>query len=600
MQALILAAGMGRRLGNITADKTKAMVEVNGKTLIERTLEAILGAGIKRVVVITGHGADGLQTFVNTFQDRLEIVFVHNPLYETTNNIYSLWLAREYLEADDTILLESDLIFDPEILQEVVSSPAPNLTVVAKFERWMDGTVTLLSGENIVDVIPKKHFKWSDSESYFKTVNIYKFSRQFARRFCVPFLSAYMSAFGRTQYYEEVLTVITALEKTELKAFRVETRKWYEIDDANDLAIAEILFANGDSHLRQYQRLYGGYWRFPQLLDFCYLVNPYFPSRRMVDEFKASLSTLLASYPSGLDVQNTLAARRFDCRPSQVLVGNGASELIKAMLQHTRGEIGVILPTFEEYLKCAGPAASVRKLKPDNVDFSCSVAQIERFSQGLTCLVVVNPDNPTGRMLDRSALTGLIESLGKRGVCVIVDESFADFASAGFSLLNGDFLDAHPWVAVIKSISKSYGIPGLRLGVLACADENLIRSVREKLAIWNINSFGEFFLQILGKYEDEYQRACAALRAERDRFGLRLMELNWLRVVPSEANYFLCQVSRGLSATALTGYLLEQHQMLIKDCTGKAGLEDAEYVRIAIRSEADNERLLAALTALKN
>jgi len=602
MQALILAAGMGRRLGGLTRDKTKAMVEVNGKTLIARMLEGIGAAGIRRTIIVTGHGAAGLRAFVEKIRGDLEVIFVDNPLYETTNNIYSLWLARDHLEADDTLLLESDLIFEPEILREVVDSPARNLAVVARFEPWMDGTVAILDAdENIVDIVPKGLFKWAAADNYFKTVNIYKFSSDFSKRFYLPFLNAYITSFGRSKYYEQALTVITYLSKTELKAYPLRGRKWYEIDDANDLAIAETLFADRSQRLVQYQKRFGGYWRFPGLRDFCYLVNPYFPSRQMIDEIDRSLRVLLTSYPSGLDVQNALAARLFDCDPAQILVGNGASELIRAMLGCVEGEIGVVLPAFEEYARPGPGGPQVRLLRTNGPDFRYGVAELKKFAEGLSMLVIVNPDNPTGHLIGRRDLLALVEHLDRKGTRMLLDESFVDFAdeSAGGSMLTQDVLARFPRLAVIRSISKSYGIPGLRLGVLGSADRKLIHAIRSALPVWNINSLGEFFLQIMGKYKDDYTQACRLLREERARFSQALARVSFLRVINSEANYFLCEVGSGLTATALARQLLDRHEVLIKDCTGKRGLEDGEYVRIAVRDSADNDFLISAVESVR-
>jgi histidinol-phosphate/aromatic aminotransferase/cobyric acid decarboxylase-like protein/choline kinase len=598
MQAIILAAGMGRRLGPITEDKPKAMVEVNGKALIERMFESLKLAGIRRVIIVTGHRAATLKDFATKRNHGLEIIFVDNSQYETTNNIYSLWLARHYLESSDTLLLESDIIFEPEIIDEVVNNPNPNLAIVARFEPWMDGTVTILdANDNIIDMLPKSLFRWANVESYYKTVNIYKFSSEFSRRFYVPFLEAYIASFGDSKYYEQALTIITFLSKTELKAMRLDGRKWYEIDDANDLAIAETLFAEGEEALTRYQRLYGGYWRFPRLRDFCYLVNPYFPSERMTEEFKSNLGVLVSSYPSGFDSQSRLAARVFHCDPSQVLVGNGASELIRVVLSSGNWRIGIVAPTFEEYLMSDRWGGSVGVYYAPPPDFHYGIEELTELAKGLDALVLINPDNPSGHFIGQWQLVRIIERLGAAGVRLILDESFVDFADEpdGASMLRGDVLRRYPSLTVIRSISKSFGVPGLRLGVLASGDEQFISQIKQRLPIWNINSLAEYFLQVCGKYKDDYGDACERLRNERQRFLSALARIPFLRPVPSQANYFLCEVKEGLSATRLTHHLLENHGVLIKDCTGKRGLEHGQYVRIAIRGESDNDFLLSAL-----
>src|SRR5208283_4079148 len=149
----------------------------------------------------------------------------------------------DHLGADDTLLLESDLIFQHQILEKLLADPEPNLAVVSKFEAWMDGTVTMVDEErNIVSVIDKSAFKWKHVEEYYKTVNIYKFSREFSASYYLPFLDAYLKAFGHNQYYEQVLKVLAFLEDVRFKALLVSGKRWYEIDDPNDLSVAETIF----------------------------------------------------------------------------------------------------------------------------------------------------------------------------------------------------------------------------------------------------------------------------------------------------------------------------------------------------------------------
>ena len=201
MQALMLAAGMGKRLGRFTKDSTKCMVPVNGKTLIEYAIEALIELQIKKFVLVVGYKAEVLKEFIaQKFpQERLQglaIEYVENPWYDTTNNIYSLYLARDYLIQDDTLLLESDLIFKHSVLEQVLASNEKNIAVVSKYEPWMDGTCVLMNPSNeIVGMIDKAGFNWNNMEDYYKTVNIYKFSKEFSQNYYLPFLEAYQKAF---------------------------------------------------------------------------------------------------------------------------------------------------------------------------------------------------------------------------------------------------------------------------------------------------------------------------------------------------------------------------------------------------------------------
>lgn len=184
----------------------------------------------------------------------------------------------------------------------------------------------------------------------------------------------------------------------------------------------------------------------------------------------------------------------------------------------------------------------------------------------------------------------------KRGIHLIVDESFLDFACDGeqITLLDNRTLANNPHLVIVKSISKSYGVPGLRLGMIACSDADLVNNVRKDVAIWNINSFAEFYLQIYGKYEKDYKKACQAFMSEREHFFQSLQAVDYLRVIPSAANYFLCEVTGCLSSHELTDRLLE-HDILIKDCGAKQAFQGRNYVRIAVKGRADNERLMEAL-----
>lgn len=304
---------MGRRLGEYTKDNTKCMLPVNGVRLIDRLLTQLSKLELNRVVIVVGYQRQNLIDYIgHRYDDQLKIEYVENPIYDKTNNIYSLALAKDKLQEDDTLLIESDLIFDDGMFKLLTDNPYPNLALVAKYETWMDGTMVRIDSENnIVNFVPKAAFDYNETDNYYKTVNIYKFSREFSQTKYVPFLEAYSKAVGNNEYYENVLRIISFLNSHDLKALPITTEKWYEIDDKQDLDIAEALFADEKDLLRKYYGRYGGFWRFPQMLDFCYLVNPYFPTPRVVDEMRANFQTLLTQYPSGMKVNTIIASKCF-------------------------------------------------------------------------------------------------------------------------------------------------------------------------------------------------------------------------------------------------------------------------------------------------
>ena len=603
MQAIILAAGMGKRLGEYTKNNAKCMVPVNGTPLIDCVLDQLSDLELTKVVIVVGYEGKKLIDYLGDERNGLKIEYVNNPVYDKTNNIYSLALAKNKLQEDDTLLIESDLIFDDGMLRLLVDNSYPNLALVAKYESWMDGTmVSIDKDNNIVNFIPKEAFRYEDTRLYYKTVNIYKFSKEFSRTKYVPFLEAYTKAVGKNEYYENVLRIITFLDSHDLKALPITNEKWYEIDDKQDLDIAEALFADEKDVLRKYYGRFGGYWRFPQMLDFCYLVNPYFPTQRLKDELRANFDTLLTEYPSGMKVNTLIASKCFGVSEDYLSPGNGAAELIKILMESSQGKTGFIRPTFEEYPNRYDKEQQVTFV-PHNDEYRYTADDLMAFfnDKDICQLMLINPDNPSGNFIPKADVLRLAQWSKERGIRLVVDESFVDFSTdyATNSLLSDQILETYPNLVVMKSISKSYGVPGLRLGVLASADKELIARMKKEVSIWNLNSFAEFFMQIYNKHEKDYQKACARFVEERDSFEHHLREIPFLRVFPTQANYFLCEVLPPYTANEIVVRMLKQHNILTRDCSGKTGLNpNKQYMRIAIRNHEDNMRLTEALKKL--
>ena len=600
MQAIILAAGMGKRLGKLTKNNTKCMIELNGKTLIKHALEKLDDVGIRKVILVVGYKKENLISHVGNSYKRIRIEYIENPIYYKTNNIYSLYLAKEKLAEDDTLLLESDIIFEEAILRKVLSDPRESLAVVDKFSSWMDGTCLILDKEDrILDLIPKASFNFQNIDNYYKTVNIYKFSKKFSVNTYIPFLEAYIKTMGNNEYYESVIKLLTGLERQELRALRLTGEKWYEIDDVHDLFNAQILFAkNSEQKLVLIQKRYGGYWRFPRLKDFCYLVNPYFPNQKLLQEIKANLSELISRYPSGLAMQNALAAKVFGVEQENIVVGNGASELIKELAKVIAGKFGIIFPTFNEYAERIGYERIIQYI-PNNPDLKYSIDDLISLSDSdkVDNILLINPDNPSGNFIDIKEIIKLAEKLKIDNKILILDESFIDFSLKGETLIKQEIINNYDNLIIVKSISKSYGVPGLRLGVLVSSNIDILKAIKKEISIWNINSFAEYFMQIIDKYKRDYLLACKQLAEERERFYKELSKVPFLRVIPSEANYFLCEV-KGFTATELTELLLEKYNIFIKDLTGKIGLKNSQYIRISIRNSYDNNYLVEKLKEL--
>ena len=606
MQAIILAAGMGKRLGALTQNNTKCMVKVNGVTLIERLLHQLervkAPAAISRIVIVTGYEGQKLRDYISTLNIQCPIEYVDNPIYATTNNIYSLSLAKEYLLQEDSLLFESDLIFEDKVIDRIIQNPYTSLALVDKFESWMDGTVVTLDEEdNIRRFIPGSKFSHEETEEYYKTVNIYKFSKEFSSSHYVPFLTAYSKALGNNEYYEQVLRVIALLDKPEIKALRLNGEAWYEIDDVQDLDIAESMFCQSDERFRKMEERRGGYWRYPHILDFSYPANPYFPNARLMSELKANFDKLVCQHPSDMSVNSLLASKNFAIKQDYTCVANGVTELIQALLELSQGNTGIIHPGFDEFPWTQTSKCVVYKASPKQ-HFAYTAGELIKFfeNKDIHQLLLVNPDNTSGNFISFDNLMHLVEWSHQKELRVIIDESYVDFTeqAADNTLLKNEILSTYPHLVIVKSLSISHGVSGLRLGVLASGDENLISKLKGNLPLWNINSIAEFYLQIFGKYEKSYRCACAQLIESRQRLMQELSTIHFLKVVSSQANYFLCEVLSPYTAQRLAEFLLEKHNILIKRLTCNDDIPELNYIRISVKTEHENATLVRAMKEL--
>lgn len=364
------------------------------------------------------------------------------------------------------------------------------------------------------------------------------------------------------------------------------------------MAHTDINPSEDEALLKQYYSRYGGYWRFPDMLDFCYLVNPYFNRSAILDEMQAFFRVLVSEYPSGMGINSKLASECWNIKHEYIIPGNGAAELIKALMENLEGIVGVTRPTFEEYPNRI-PADRVVTFIPDNREFRYDADDLIRFfgEHPVDTLLLINPDNPSGNFIPMEGILKLSAWTKERGITFVLDESFVDF-SVGYahnSCLNNELLEANPHLWVMKSISKSYGVPGLRLGILCSADTARIEKMKKQVSIWNINSFAEFFMQIYPKYREDYKRACDQFIQAREDFEKELRRIPFLHVMPSQANYFLLEVLPPFTAKQLCATLLREHNILASACLAKKGIAPDRYIRIAVRNHGDNAQMIAAL-----
>lgn len=337
------------------------------------------------------------------------------------------------------------------------------------------------------------------------------------------------------------------------------------------------------------------------MLDFCYLVNPYFNRSKIIREMQDFFPVLVSEYPSGMGVNSALASECWGIKQEYIIPGNGAAELIKALMENLDGKVGVVRPTFEEYPNRL-IAERVEAFVPQNKMFRYDEDDlIGYFSEHkVNTLLLINPDNPSGNFVPVKGVHRVAQWCEDNGIRFILDESFVDF-SVGYennTFLRNDILEKYPHMAVMKSISKSYGVPGLRLGVLCSADEALIAGLKKQVSIWNINSFAEFFMQIYPKFRDDYNHACEQFIKAREDFEVELKKIPFIKVMPSQANYFFIEVLPPYKPKELCAILLKKYNILASACLAKKGIEPNKYIRIAVRNHGDNEKFIQALKEL--
>lgn len=594
MKALILAAGYGNRMRPLTDDTHKTLIEVGGRTVIGRILDSLASHGIHDACVVLGYRADELREhLLREHGGRFRFEFVLNERYRETNNIHSLALAFGHMAIDDDIvLIESDLVYEDAVITRLLDCPHDNVALVDRWASGMDGTVLALNGDRVASVIPPHQqgpgFDFSDK---YKTLNIYKFSRAYCERDFRRILTFYAQAIDDNCYYELMLGILVYMQRGDIHAVDVHGLNWAEVDDPNDLRIAEFRF-NPSRRREILEGAWGGYWSYP-VTDFAFIRNMHFPPGSVISELRNNLPELLANYGSAQSVLDQKLAYWLLRPVEEVVLLNGASQVFPLLRERFAGRRALCpRPGFGEYARVF-PDASFYE---DAGAADCAASLDAALARGgCEVVVVVNPNNPTGTTLDTEDLAARIARHPE--VFFIVDESFIDFSgqpsleqAAPASLRN---------FAVVKSLSKTLGVPGARLGYLYSRDAALLDFVRAALPIWNTNSVAENLLEILLKHRRAFELSLARTIDEREAFSTRLAALPLTRRVwPSGANYLLVQWTFDRARSGeLVQELLRAHGILVKDVSAKLPGDDA-FWRVAVRTPADHARLLDALSGL--
>lgn len=589
MRALILAAGMGKRMGRLSEGQHKALLSVGGRPIIGRIIDGISANGIDEVYIVTGYRSTEIVDYVTGEFPQLKFTFINNPLYPSTNNIYSLALALDQVDCSQgLLLLECDLICAPSALERLVRSKHRNAALVDRYRLGLDGTVVSISESQLItQVIPPalqgSTFDFSDK---YKTLNIYKFSEDFCCGLLRQLVSYYARAIDNTCYYELVLAILIYIQRVEIHAEVLCGELWAEVDDPNDLRNAEFLFT--PKRRREFlESSWGGYWSLG-ITDFAFIRNMYFPTPSMLSQLRGHLPELVSGYGSSQELLDLKLADVLGCKAEHVHVLNGASQFYPVLQTWFRpDDVLLPAPTFGEYRRIFPSARKYADLG------SIDMAELEAKAANVELVVVVNPNNPTGTTLHTDSIRSLASRLHDQ--VVLVDESFIEF-SGEESLIASERSDQAN-ILVVKSLSKSLGIPGLRLGCVFSTNPVLLSRLSTVLPVWNINSIAEQFMELVLKYPRDLESSIARTIADRTQFAQRLGNLNIVdQIYPSGGNFLLVAFARVNAdrVRQIADELLEEDDVFVKDVTAKFD-DDRVYWRLAVRTSVENEKLCQAL-----
>jgi len=599
-RAIILAAGKGNRIQPLTANIPKCLIEVGGESLIERALLALSLQHVNEAVIVVGYKASLIRERIGIFFNGIQITYVDAYDYETTNNIRSLWDARNYLN-EDVLLLEADVIFDSslifDLLQEKYSSAAvsPNHSALSGtlINRDEQHHITKFIMGNDHDQLPK-------DADLFKTVNIYLLRKALLQEKIIPRLDREIQAGHENTYYESVFRDFVEKEPiNEFIAVDVSKNRWYEIDDHRDLDAAEFLFSTRSQQFDRIQELHGAYWRYG-FTDHAYLYNMHFPPTEMLDVFRQNLPEIISNYPVAQPELARLVANWTGTDPSYLAVANGASELIKILGNHFIHRLIIPAPSFNEYEQIIQrDKLHLFPLDPDTFNLDIDEFAHAIIQSGADTAVIVTPNNPTAISVTPDELIKLANLLRNENCRLIVDESFIEFSTLGSNGSLENLIEDYPNLAVIKSMSKVFGIAGLRLGYILSSDRNFIDTIRDSLPIWNVNGMAEEFLHAVGRYRTEFVESCNQTRSDCIALYEDLKLTPGIEPIEPDANFVFCKLSNpDVNGLEIARRLYIEHNILIKDCTNKSMPEADRYLRIASRTQAENKILVDALVSV--
>lgn len=601
IHAILLAAGQGKRLSPLTDATNKVLIEVGGKSIIVRMVQTLKDAGLASLTIVTGHCGDAVQDHLCGQFPAFPIRFVDNPDYANSNNIVSLAAGlAELPRGSSLLLLEGDLVLDPQLVHRMLSDDRDNLVLLDRYRRGLNGTLAQLNGATIAELLVGERLKAvTNPFVLFKTVNVTKLGADTLDQHFRPALEARLRQGKRNDYYETALADIIANGEPAVGAVIVDGEPWVEVDDHHDLDQARFAFALPGAKRRVLDRSYGGYWNYP-VLDFAYPRNFHFPTIAIRDELETALPEVIGRYGSAQHVLDEKLSRFVKTPAEQVVLLNGLSQIFPWLAQQFGHEKALIpAPCFNEFSRVWPEASTYCDDGEINLE-GLRTASVDR-----SVVVFVSPNNPTGTSVPSFQILDFAKRNPKK--TVIVDESFADFSERPCLLASCEGpLPAN--ILLLKSLGKSLGVAGLRLGYAQATDLARMERIRASLPILNSNALAELFLEMLPKHTSDLAASFALTRQDRSAMFARLKALPCVaEVLPSDANFLLVRLAiETAELQPLLDRLVDEHGIYVKDVSQRMRRPGA-WLRLSARTDSDNALLCAALiretdpqAALKN
>ena len=237
--AVYLIAGRGSRLGKTTEETPKCLIPINKEPLLTRSLRQISALGVKKVILVVGYRSDDIENEYQSSFHGMELCYIFNKDWETTNNLVSFYLAFPQIDSD-YILLEGDLIYTDE---EISKMSYPDSIAVSPFQSYMDGTIVTTKNEYVkMMYLKSSKIKPEKSETLYKTVNIYSFSISNHKNFIQPSVNKLVKSGSHQSYYEQAFATLIENNSFLIRVIIFDNDTWYEIDTKEDLKEAKKLF----------------------------------------------------------------------------------------------------------------------------------------------------------------------------------------------------------------------------------------------------------------------------------------------------------------------------------------------------------------------